>query len=90
MEKVLLLGTEIGANIHEASATTSRRQALAKMTSARSASSEIGYWLRLLSAAQVLSMDTIRPYLDEAHELHIAVGAVCIKLHQDLEKDKDV
>jgi four helix bundle protein len=89
VEKILILGTEMGADIHEALATSSRRLALSKMTSARHASSEIGYWFKLLGATQILSLETVRPFLDEAFEINKAVTAICVKTHNELEREKD-
>lgn len=89
MDKLLMRGCEIGADLHEAFTTTSRRQAFSKMTSARHASSEMGYWLRLLVASNIATQEMIRPFLDEAHELNKQLTDLCVKAHLELDKEKE-
>jgi four helix bundle protein len=51
--QLLRSGTSIGANVEEASAGSSRRDFLAKMTIASKEARETRYWLRLLQASRL-------------------------------------
>jgi four helix bundle protein len=54
-KQMLRSGTSIGANIHEALYGQSRRDYLAKMKISLKEASETQYWLRLLTATEILT-----------------------------------
>ena len=62
-------GTSIGANIEEAQGGQSRADFLAKMSIALKESRETHYWLRLLSAADVVKPELVSEIQSEANEI---------------------
>jgi four helix bundle protein len=66
---VLASGTSIGANLEEAKASQSRRDAAAKFSIALKEARETAYWLRLLVATDLVDDATVASLLREAEEL---------------------
>jgi four helix bundle protein len=62
-------GTSIGANIEEAQGGQSRADFLAKMSIALKEARETHYWLKLLSAADVVKLELIAELQSEANEI---------------------
>jgi four helix bundle protein len=62
-------GTSIGANIEEAQGGQSRADFLAKMSISLKESRETHYWLRLLSAADVVKPELVSEIQSEANEI---------------------
>ena len=62
-------GTSIGANIEEAQGGQSRADFLAKMSIALKEARETHYWLRLLSAADVVKVELVSEIQAEANEI---------------------
>jgi four helix bundle protein len=56
-KQLLRSGTSIGANIEEALAGQSRNDFIARMTIASKEARETNYWLRLLQASDLASVD---------------------------------
>ncbi len=85
VDRVAGLSTDIGADVAEAFNCHSKRTHLSRLESARRASRELGYWLRLIIGAELASPETIRPFLDEAHALHTMMTALCSAARQETE-----
>lgn len=56
-KQLLRSGTSIGANVHEASAASSKRDFLNKMSIASKEARETEYWLKLLSESNLVEMN---------------------------------
>lgn len=67
-KQLLRSGTSIGANIEEATAAQSRKDFLHKMAIASKEARESQYWLRLLIASNLTTID-LNPALTHADEL---------------------
>ncbi|KAF0162403.1 MAG: hypothetical protein FD188_6 [Ignavibacteria bacterium] len=57
LKQLLRSGTSIGANVHEASAASSKRDFLNKMAIASKEARETEYWLKLISESNLISFD---------------------------------
>jgi four helix bundle protein len=62
-------GTSIGANIEEAQGGQSRADFLSKMSIALKEARETHYWLKLLSAADVVKPELVSEIQSEANEI---------------------
>jgi four helix bundle protein len=67
--QLLRSGTSVGANIEEAQAGQSKADFTAKMSIARKEARETLYWLRLLTAADIVEAGKIDHITREADEL---------------------
>jgi four helix bundle protein len=67
-KQMLRSGTSIGANIEEALAGQSRSDFIAKMTIASKEARETNYWLRLLQASELTSVDVSKA-LEQSYEI---------------------
>jgi len=86
--KLITVGTDIGAQVAEAQVGSSKRHFYGKMNDARRLSREIGYWLKVVLAADCVPRDVLAPYLDEAHSLHKTLTNLCVAAKQEMEKEK--
>lgn len=68
-KQLLRSGTSIGANVHEASAASSKRDFLNKMTIASKEARETEYWIKLLTESRITTID-FSAYLTEIIELN--------------------
>jgi four helix bundle protein len=73
--QLLKSGTSIGANVNEATAGQSRKDFLHKMSIASKEARETVYWLELLKAAEVSSVD-LTEMLELAAELDRILTAI--------------
>ncbi len=89
VDRIVVLGTEIGARVEEALNTPSRRRHFSSMSEARRHCGEITYWLRLLAADGAMPEDAIDPHLDEARALHGILTDICIQAKQRLDAEPD-
>jgi four helix bundle protein len=80
--QLLRAGTSIGANLEEAKAAQSKRDARAKFSIALKESRETHYWLRLLVAADLVQRAVVRKVLQEAGEL-VAILTVARRNMED-------
>ncbi|MBN2785882.1 MAG: four helix bundle protein [Pontiellaceae bacterium] len=71
-------GTSVGANIEEAQGGQSRADFLSKMSIALKEARETHYWLKLLSAADVVKSDLIAEIQTESNEL-VAILTTIVK-----------
>jgi len=67
-KQLLRSGTSTGANVEEAIAGQSRGDFISKMSIARKEARETKYWLRLLQASQLVTID-LSHELTQANEL---------------------
>ena len=68
-KQLLRSGTSIGANIQEALNGQSKRDFLSKMNIALKEAGETQYWIRLLTATEILTEKESRSILDDCTEL---------------------
>ncbi|MEX0586111.1 MAG: four helix bundle protein [Pirellulales bacterium] len=73
-------GTSIGANVEEAQAGQSRADFASKYGIALKESRETNYWLRLLIASGLTSMNDTQPLVNESHELVSILTAIVKKV----------
>ncbi len=67
-KQLLKSGTSIGANVNEATAGQSKKDFIAKMAIASKEARETNYWLRLIQASEIVSVD-VRKELKESGEI---------------------
>ncbi len=85
-EKVITLGTELGANVAAAAASTSRRYSLKRYSAARRQSRELVYWFRLAAAsAEPPDPATYKPFIDECRLLADLLTQQCQLIHEELQ-----
>ena len=78
VNQLLDSGTGIGSNLEEARAGQSRADFIAKARVALKEARESHYWLRLLERSGSVSLNRIRPLVDEANEI-VAILTTIIK-----------
>lgn len=88
-DQVVRLGTNIGAQVAEAQASSSRRRHLHCMNEARRDSAELPYWLRLLTAGEFMTEEAVHPFLDEVQRIHGVLVEICLLARQNLEAEPD-
>ena len=76
--QLLRSGTSIGANVEEAQSGASTADFLNKLVIALKEARETSYWLRLLSAADVLDKKRLSPLTQEANEIAKVLGAIIV------------
>jgi len=76
--QLLRSGTSIGANVEEAQAGQSKADFISKLSIACKEARETHYWLRLLSATELVPESRLTELLDEANQL-IAILTTVIK-----------
>lgn len=74
-------GTSIGANVEEAQGGQSRADFISKYAIARKEARETRYWLRLLTATNIITDEAVSPLTQECNEL-IAILTAIIKKTQ--------
>ena len=58
--QLLASATSVGANVHEASAASSRKDFINKMTIASKEARESRYWLELIRSSQIVDYDVTK------------------------------
>lgn len=76
--QLLRSGTSIGANIEEGQASQSKADFVSKYSIACKEARETHYWLRLLSASEIIKEQKLQLLINEADEL-IAILTTIIK-----------
>lgn len=76
--QLLRSGTSVGANVEEAQAGQSKADFTSKLAIACKEARETHYWLRLLSATDIIPADRLHSLQDEANQL-IAILTTIIK-----------
>lgn len=64
--QLLRSGTSIGANVAESQAAQSRKDFIHKLEISLKEARETQYWLRLLIATELISIQRLQPLLDES------------------------
>ena len=77
-KQILRCGTSVGSNVEEAQAAESRADFISKNNISLKEARETHYRLRLLAAAEVVSLARRLPILDEALELKRILGAIVV------------
>lgn len=85
--QLLRSGTSIGANVEEGQASQSRADFVAKYSIACKEARETHYWLRLLSAAEIVAQPKLDALIDEAHQL-VAILTSIIKTTRSNTKER--
>jgi len=80
--QLLRAGTSIGANVEEAQAAQSRADFLNKLSIARKEARETHYWLRLLSASDIVQESRLTDLLDESDQLIAILTTTTRKLRK--------
>ncbi len=76
--QLLRSGTSIGANLEESQSAASTADFVNKLTIALKEARETCYWLRLLSAADVVDKKRLTPLTQEANEIAKILGAIIV------------
>ena len=71
-------GTSIGANVEEAQAGQSKADFISKYAVALKEARETVYWLRLLTATEVLPAQRLSELQSEAEELMRIIGSIIV------------
>jgi four helix bundle protein len=74
--QLIRAGTSIGANVHEARGSSSRKEYSRRMKIARSEAQETFYWIRLLGESDLFPKRRLAPLLQEADELIRILAAI--------------
>jgi four helix bundle protein len=76
--QLLRSGTSVGANVEEAHGSQSKPDFIAKLSIATKEARETHYWLRLLSATEVVSASSVEELSDESSQL-VAILTTIVK-----------
>lgn len=74
--QLLRAGTSVGANIEEAIGSSTRKEFLYKMTLAYKECRETHYWLRLMSATNIICRADSEKMMSKAEELLRIIGSI--------------
>ena len=80
--QLLRSGTSIGANVEEGQASQSAADFVSKYSIACKEARETHYWLRLISATDLLDAARVKLHLDECNELIAILTSIIIKMKQ--------
>ncbi len=78
--QLLRSGTSIGANVEEGQATQSEADFLTKMRIACKEARETHYWIRLLTATEIVEASRLNELEQEANELVAILSSICRKV----------
>jgi len=67
--QLMRAGTSVGANVHEARGSSSKKEYSRRIKIARSEAREALYWLRILAESELLAKRRLAPIVQEAEEL---------------------
>lgn len=84
--QLLRSGTSIGANVEEGQAGQSRADFVSKLSIACKEARETHYWLRLLSASEIVPEPRLAELLDEANQLIAILTTITKKTRKNSEK----
>jgi len=88
--QILRCGTSVGSNVEEAQAAESRADFISKNNISLKEAQETHYRLRLLAAAEVVSLARLQPILDEALELKRILGAIVVSAKRNSKSQNDM
>lgn len=78
--QLLRSGTSVGANVEEGQATQSEADFLTKMSIACKEARETHYWIRILSASEIIETAKLSDVEQEANELVAILSSICRKV----------
>jgi len=78
--QLLRSGTSIGANVEEGQASQSEADFVSKYSIACKEARETHYWLRLISATDLLDTAMLKSHVDECSELIAILTSIIIKM----------
>lgn len=78
--QLLRSATSIGANVEEGQASQSEADFVSKYSIACKEARETHYWLRLISATELLDAARLKPHVDECNELIAILTSIIIKM----------
>ena len=81
--QLLRSGTSIGANIEEANGSQSRADFIAKMYIACKEARETHYWLRLLSATEIVPKSRLKEITEESNQLVAILTSIVKKTRKN-------
>ena len=85
--QLLRAGTSVGANVEEGQAAQTEADFLTKYSIACKEARETHYWLRLLSAAEVLPAERLHDLTQECNEL-VAILTASVKKLKERRHDR--
>jgi four helix bundle protein len=88
--QIVRSGTSVGANIEEAQVAHSRRDFVRRMNIARAEARETLYWLRVLSASEIVAARRLHALIKEAEEvvrMLMAIVRTARKPHEDATRN---
>jgi len=88
-KQLLRSGTSIGANIEEALNGQSKRDYLMKMNISLKEASETHYWLRLLTASDILTDKESRSIMNDCEELLKMLTSIVRTTADNLKADSE-
>jgi four helix bundle protein len=75
-------GTSIGANVEEGQASQSEADFVSKYSIACKEARETHYWLRLISATELLDAARLKPHIEECNEIIAILTSIIIKMRK--------
>jgi four helix bundle protein len=87
-KQLIRSGTSVGANIEEGQGSQSEADFLTKYSIACKEARETHYWLRLLSASQLVPEDRLQELMNECNEMIAILTTICKKIKDKREKVK--
>jgi four helix bundle protein len=83
--QLLRCGPQIGAFVEEAQGAPDRAEFARRMSLALKEARQTFYWLRLLSAAEMIKNNQLEPLLQEAEEITKIVGAITASTYRSMD-----
>ncbi|MFA6080890.1 MAG: four helix bundle protein [Patescibacteria group bacterium] len=68
--------TSIGANDQEADGASTKKDFIAKYYIVKKETKETEYWLLIIKDTGLLSSETVKPYIEECHEILMIVSKI--------------
>jgi len=78
INQLLRSGTAVGSNLEEAKAAQSKADFIARSRIALKEARESHYWLRLIAAADCITMNRIEPLVGEANEIVAVLTSIVL------------
>ena len=77
-------GTSVGANLEEANAAISKKEFVKFVNIAKREAKESNYWLRLIVAANLADMTSIKDLVSESEEITKVLFSIVIKVNVEI------
>ena len=79
VNQLLRSGTGVGSNLEEAKGAQSRRDFVAKARISLKEARESHYWLRIMTACELVPRRRLEPLMNEANEIVAILTAIILK-----------